>query len=90
MFFFILSWRNIFTKEENCLMCLVITWYGPYPLNFRYRGDFHSPGGGKWLVAAAVSLLFSCVVLEVYFGSTAAASRSFSSCIVCVYIACAS
>jgi len=29
---------------------------------------FNFQGGGKWLVAAAVSLLFSCVVLEVYFG----------------------
>jgi len=66
-------------------MCLVIIWYGPYALKFRYRW-LTFPGGGKWLVAAAVSLLFSCVVMEVYFGSSAAASRSSSSCIVCVYI----
>jgi len=63
-------------------MCFVITWYGPYPLNFWYRGDFHSPGGGKWLVAAAVSLLFSCVAMQVYFGCSAAVSRSSRSCIV--------
>jgi len=51
---------------------------------------FNFQGGGKWLVAAAVSLLFSCVVLEVYFGSAAAVSRSSRSCIVCVYIQCTS
>ena len=43
-------------------------------------------GGGKWLVAAAVSLLFSCVAMEVYFGCSAAVSRSSRSCIVVVYI----
>ena len=44
------------------------------------------PGGGKLLVAAAVSLVFSCVAMEVHFGSTAAASRSSRSCIVsCIY-----
>ena len=51
---------------------------------------FKLQGGGKWLVAAAVSLLFSCVVLEVYFGCAAAVSRSSRCCIVCVYIQCTS
>jgi len=62
---------------------------GLIPLNFGTGGAF-IPGGGKWLVAAAVSLIFSCVAIEVYFGCTAAVSRPSRSCIVCVYIECAS
>ena len=51
------------------------------PLNFS-TGGRPFQGGGKWLVAAAVSLLFSCVAMQVYFGGAAAVSWSPRSCIV--------
>ena len=48
------------------------------------------PVKSTWLVAAAVSLLFSCVAMQVYFGCSAAVSWSSRSCIVCLYIQCTS
>ena len=38
-------------------------------------------GNGNWLVAATVSLLFSCVAMQVYFGCSAVSCAS-RSCIV--------
>ena len=70
--------QNIFTKKEKINSC---AWLLPgmdlVPLNFG-TGGRPFQGGGKWLVAAAVSLLFSCVAMQVYFGVFCSSQLVFS------------